>query len=156
VYASGDYHFSVSFPEGWKANEWRDPTPPAGTSGAPIPLTVIVTRTGSTQANNSLVSNLSIAILDLRTPSAVNPDLLKVVTTRASNPAYHAVTLAGRTAYATQPVQQDIYGSQQKATHIDYYLLTTSFEYHISTDVLAGDDADDAIKGMLASFTLTA
>jgi hypothetical protein len=53
-------------------------------------------------------------------------------------------------------VQQDIYGSQQKATHTDYYLLTTSFEYHISTDVLAGDNADDAVKSMLASFTLAA
>src|SRR5258708_2962807 len=46
VYVSGDYHFSLMFPNGWKANEWRDPTPPAGTSGAPMPLTVIVTRSG--------------------------------------------------------------------------------------------------------------
>jgi hypothetical protein len=120
-----------------------------------MPLTVIVTRSGATQANSSLVSNLTIAILDLHNPRAVNKDLLKIITTRATNPAYHAVPLAGHTAYATQPVQQPILDSQQVETHTDYYLLANSLEYHLSTDVLAGDQADDAIKGMLASFTLT-
>jgi hypothetical protein len=155
VYVSGDYHFSLMFPNGWKVNEWRDPTPPAGASGAPMPLTVIVTRASATQANSSLVSNLTIAILDLHNPRAVNKDLLKVITTRATNPTYHAVPLAGHTAYATQPVQQPILDSHQIETHTDYYLLANSLEYHLSTDVLGGDQADDAIKGMLASFTLT-
>jgi hypothetical protein len=152
-YTNGAFHFSVTYPTGWQANEWPDATP---APSAPTPLTVIITRSGATQGNSSLVSNLTIAILDLRNPKALNPDLLKAVNTRATNHAYHAVTLAGHTAYATQPVQQPIYGSQQIETHTDYYLLANSFEYHLSTDVLAGDQADDAIKSMLASFTLTA
>ncbi len=154
-YSNGTYHFSLTFPDGWYANELPNPTPLVGASGAPAPFTVIFTHSGATQANSSLVSNLTIAILDLHNPRAINKDLYKVITTRATNPAYHAVPLAGHTAYATQPVQQPILDSQQIETHTDYYLLANSLEYHLSTDVLAGDRADDAIKGMLASFTLT-
>lgn len=151
-YTNAQFHFSLTYPAGWQANELPNPSP---TAAAPTPLTVIVTRSGAAQANNGLVSNLTIAILDLHHPESLNSDLLKAVTTRATNPAYHAVTLAGHTAYATQPVQQAIYGTQQMETHSDYYLQTNGYEYHLSTDVLAGDGADDAIKSMLASFTLT-
>ncbi len=77
------------------------------------------------------------------------------MTTRATNNAYHTVQLAGHTAYATQPQQNTIYGTQQVDTHTDYYLDTTSFEYHLSTDALSGDSADSAVASMLASFTLT-
>ena len=154
-YSNGPYHFSVTFPDGWKFTPLPDPTPPAGASGGPASFTVIYTHATATQANSSLVSNLTITILDLHNPRAVNKDLLKVINSRATDPAYHAVQLAGHTAYATQPVQQPILDSQQMETHTDYYLLANSFEYHLSTDVLAGDQADDAIKGMLASFTLT-
>lgn len=155
VYANAAYHFSLTYPDGWNVNVMPSPTAEAGGGGAPIPLTVVVTRSGSLQEASPLVSNLTIAILDLRNPQAVNADLLHTVKSRSTSSAYHAVPLAGHTAYATQPQQQTIYGTQQTETHTDYYLLTQSFEYHVSTDVLAGDQADQAIAGMLASFTLT-
>lgn len=153
LYVNAAFQFSLTYPDGWKVNEFPSPTAPA--RGAPIPLTVVVTRSGSVQETSPLVSNLSIAILDLRNPKAVNADLLKTVMSRSTNSAYHAVPLAGRTAYATQPQQQTIYGTPKVETHTDYYLLTKSFEYHLSTDALAGDQADDALKEMLASFALT-
>jgi len=153
-YTNAQFRFSVTYPAGWKVNESRDATPSQGASL--FPLSVSITRAGATQDNSSLVSNLTISILDLHNPGALDKTLLKTVTTRATNSAYHAVTLADRTAYATQPLQQTILGSQQMATHTDYYLQANSLEYHLSTDVLSGDSADDAMKAMLASFTLTA
>lgn len=154
-YTNAEFQFSLTYPTGWKLNALPTPTEPAGTSGIPIPLTVVVSRAGSTQQSSPVVSNLTIAILDLRNPKTINPALLKVVTTRATNSAYHAVQLSGHTAYATQPQQQTILGTQQADTHTDYYLDTSSFEYHLSTDVLSGDSTDSAVASMLASFTLT-
>jgi hypothetical protein len=152
--SSSEFHFSVSYPAGWEASAMAATAGAASQSSAPTPLTVVISRSSSAQETSPLVSNLTIAILDLRNPKAINPALLNVVTTRATNSAYHTVQLAGHTAYATQPQQQMVYGTQQVGTHTDYYLDTTSFEYHLSTDVLSGDSADSAIASMLASFTL--
>lgn len=151
-YTNAQFRFSVTYPSDWQVNESRD----SSTTSTIFPLSVSITRAGATQANSSLVSNLTISILDLHNPKALDPNLLKMVTGRATNPTYHAVQLAGRTAYATQPLRQPILGSQQMATHTDYYLQANSLEYHLSTDVLSGDNADDAVKGMLAGFALTA
>jgi hypothetical protein len=116
---------------------------------------VEITRSSTSQAISSIVSNLTIAVLDLRDPQLVDKDLLKAVTTRSANPAYHAVKLAGLTAYATAPLQQTFPNGGQTITHVDYYLLVNNIEYHISTDAVSGDKADDDLASMLASFTLT-
>jgi hypothetical protein len=150
VYSKPAFHFSLTYPSGWSVNEEDD------ASSSIFPLTVIVTRSSAAATDGTLTSNLSIAILDLHNPQAVDKDLLKTVTSRATDTAYHAVTLAGHTAYATDPLQQAIYGSNQTATHTDYYLQANELEYHISTDVIAGDNADQAIHDMLASLMITA
>jgi hypothetical protein len=149
TYTSAAYHFSVTYPSGWLVNEEDDQ------ASAIFPLTIIVTRSGTTATDGSLVSNLTIAILDLRNTQALDKDLLKTVTSRATDSTYHAIRLAGHTAYATDPVQQAIYGTSQSATHTDYYVEANQFEYHISTDVIADDNADAAIQGMLSSLTIT-
>lgn len=171
-YTSTVYHFALTYPSGWKTSDclyWDqqtyqcDSSPPV--SGPRMGLLAVALAKPDASANaNGLVSNLTIAVLDLRNPQSIGRDLLQTIMTRSSNKAYHGVPLAGHTAYTTGPIQQPIYtltpqptpGSRQSETHTDYYLLINSFEYHLSTDVLAGDQADDAIKSMLASFSLTA
>ena len=148
------YHFKLSYPNGWKANLIADST--ATPIANPVfPLTVEITRSSTSQAISSIVSNLTVAVLDLRDPQLVDKDLLKAVTTRSANPAYHAVKLAGLTAYATTPLQQTFPNGGQTITHVDYYLLVNNIEYHISTDAVSGDKADDDLASILASFTLT-
>jgi hypothetical protein len=116
---------------------------------------VTITRSSTSQVISSIVSNFTVALLDLRNPQLVNKDLLKAATTRSANPAYHAVKIAGLTAYATAPVQQTLPNGGQVITHVDYYLLVNNIEYHISTDAVSGEKADADIASMLASFTLT-
>jgi hypothetical protein len=147
------YHFKVSFPNGWKANVIADPT--ATATNPVFPLTVTITRSSTSQATSSIVSNLTVALLDLRDPQLVDKNLLKAATTRSANPAYHAVKIAGLTAYATPPVQQPLPNGGQTITHVDYFLLVNNIEYHLSTDAVSGDKADDDLASMLASFTLT-
>jgi hypothetical protein len=148
------YHFTVSYPSGWKPNIVADST--ATPVANPVfPLTVEITRSSTSQAISSIVSNLTVAVLDMRDPKLVDKALLKAVTTRSANPAYHAVKLAGFTAYATTPLQQALPNGGQTITHVDYYLLVNNIEYHISTDAVSGDKADDDLARMLASFTLT-
>jgi hypothetical protein len=155
MYASPpQYHFKITFPSGWKANTIADPTATATTNPV-FPLTVTITRSSTSQATSSIVSNLTVAVLDLRYPQLVDKDLLKTVTTRSANPAYHAVKLAGLTAYATAPLQQTLPNGGQVITHADYYLLVNNIEYHISTDAVSGDQAGSDLASMLASFTLT-
>lgn len=149
------FHFRVSFPAGWQANEWHDPTASASATAPLFPLTVIVTRSEVAQGAGSQVSNLTIAILDLHNLAAINKDLQKAVAGRATDKSLHVTTLAGLTAYASQPLRQTLQGSQQIATHTDYYLTANNFEYHISTDVLSYDHADAVMQTMLSSFALT-
>jgi hypothetical protein len=147
------YHFKVSFPNGWKANVVADAA--ATTTNPVFPLTVEITRSSTSQAISSIVSNLTVAVLDLRNPRLVDKDLFKTVTTRSANPAYHAVSIAGLTAYATTPLQQTFPNGGQTITHVDYYLLVNNIEYHISTDAVSGDKADGDLASMLTSFALT-
>jgi hypothetical protein len=148
------YHFKLAYPSGWKVNPITDPTS-ATTTNPVFPLTVTITRSSTSQAISSIVSNFTVALLDLRNPQLVNKDLLKAATTRSANPAYHAVKIAGLTAYATAPVQQTLPNGGQVITHEDYYLLVNNIEYHISTDSVSGDQADADLASMLASFALT-
>jgi hypothetical protein len=147
------YHFKVSYPNGWATNLVTDST--STTANSVFPLTVEITRSSTSQATSSIVSNLTVAVLDLRNAQLVDKGLLKTVTTRSANPAYHAVKIAGFTAYATSPLQQALPNGGQTITHVDYYLLVNNIEYHISTDAVSGDKADDDLASMLASFTLT-
>jgi hypothetical protein len=149
------YHFKISFPNGWQSYVIVDPTVTAGAANTVFPLTVAITRSSASQAPSSIVSNLTIAVLDLRNPQLVDKDLLKAVTTRSANPAYHPVKIAGLTAYATAPLQQTFPNGGQVITHVDYYLLVNNIEYHISTDAVSGDQADADLASMLASFTIT-
>jgi hypothetical protein len=154
IYESpSQYHFKVSYPNGWKANIVADSA--ATTTNPVFPLTIQITRSSTSQAISSIVSNLTVAVLDLRDPQLVNKDLLKTATTRSANPAYHAVPIAGLTAYATTPLQQTFPNGGQTITHVDYYLLVNNIEYHISTDAVSGDKADGDLASMLASFALT-
>jgi hypothetical protein len=148
------YHFKITYPNGWRANTVADLS---GTPSAnPVfPLTVEITRSSASEVTSSIVSNLTVALLDLRNPQLVDKDLLKTATTRSANPAYHAVKIAGLTAYATAPLQQTLPNGGQTITHVDYYLLVNNIEYHISTDAVSGDHADDDLASMLTSFTLT-
>src|SRR5262249_40873389 len=87
------YHFKVSYPNGWTANVVADAT--SAPANPVFPLTVEITRSSTSQATSSIVSNLTVAVLDLRNAHLVDKGLLKTVTTRSANPAYHAVKIAG-------------------------------------------------------------
>jgi hypothetical protein len=149
VYSNADFHFTVTYPDGWQPNEIR-----GAALTATIPLTLVITRTGSDQTS-SLLSTFTVTVL-----YAKNPTIAQVIqgmrVQAARKPStLRTISLAGQPAWAALPIQQQLPDSQLSATHTDYYLLHGDYEFQLSTDSVAGDDADAALQAMLASFAFT-
>jgi hypothetical protein len=69
------------------------------------------------------------------------------------------ITIAGKSGYQRKPVAATVPSVPGTTvtvtdTHIDYYLITTNYEYQISIDGLSSDNSMPALQGMLRSFTL--
>lgn len=149
MYRSDAFHFTVTYPEGWQVN-----VAPAATASQGIPLHVIITRTASVQANSSLVSNCSITILNTRDPNiarAIEPLKIRI---QKKDVHLHTVSLGDKPGYQEDAVQQEIPGTQMSDTHTNYYLLLNDYVYEISTEAISSDNADAALRAMIASFTI--
>jgi hypothetical protein len=150
VYNSADFHFTVTYPDGWQPNEIR-----GASLTATIPLAVVITRTGSDQTS-SLLSTFTVTVLNAKDPTIAKTLQGLRAQATGKTPTLRTITLAGQLAWAAQPITQQLPSSQLSATHTDYYLLRGNYEYQLSTDSVAGDDADAALQAMLASFVFTA
>ncbi len=150
VYTSADFHFTVTYPDGWQPNAIR-----GAALTATIPLTVMITRTGSDQTS-SLLSTFTVTVLYAKDPTIAKTLQGLRAQATGKTPTLRTITLAGQPAWAAQPISQQLPSSQLSATHTDYYLLRGDYEYQLSTDSVAGDAADTALQAMLASFAFTA
>lgn len=149
MYRSDAFHFTVTYPAGWQAN-----ITPAAAASQGIPLHVIITRTDSAQTNSSLVSNCSITILNTRDRNIAQAIEALKLRIQKKDEHLHSVTLGGMPGYQEDAVQQEIPGTQLSDTHTTYYLLLGDYVYEISTDALSSDNADGALRSMVASFTI--
>jgi hypothetical protein len=153
--ASVQFHFRLSYPDGWHCS-WAGPSAPTACSSPAatptasasdvIPLTVEITKTDT----GVLPAMLSISVLSL-----ADPGIAAGAKALPTQKGLHKVTLSGLTAYADAAVQQPVPGTSVTATHADYYLVHGSYEYQLSTDSLSNDDSAAALSGMLNSFTIT-
>lgn len=143
VYTNQQYHFRISYPDGWQANASQQ-------SGATAPLIVIITRSGERSASGSIISSLTIDVLSLG--DAEGP---QVTAQLAKDKSLTPVTLSGLTAYRDQPTRQQGAGNESAfvVTHTDYYLVQGSYEYQLSIDALSGDES--TLDTMTQSFTIT-
>ncbi|HLZ21758.1 MAG TPA: hypothetical protein VKQ30_06525 [Ktedonobacterales bacterium] len=143
VYTSAPYHFSITYPNGWKANA-------QSSTSAVVPLTVYITRSDAVNTPGDPISTLSIAVFNVH-----DANIAKSVKSLATDKTLRTTRLASLAAYASAPIQQQVPGSTITDTHTDYYLVTTDWEYQISTDAISGENADAALQSMVASFALT-
>jgi len=150
TYTSARFHFTVTYPDGWQAHEIQGSSPSTA-----IPLTVIITRTGDTQDNGALVSTFTVALMNAHDPTIAQGIATLEAQARAEGSPLLAIALAGKPALQAPSVKQQLPGSQLSATHTDYYLILTDYEYQLSTDAVDGDNAEPALQSMLQSFTLT-
>lgn len=144
VYANTQYHFKITYPDGWKVNA----QPSASTV---LPLTVTITRSSAVNTPGDPISTLTIAVFN-----AHNTNIAKSIKALPADKTLQKTTLAGLSAYASAPVQQQVPSSTITDTHTDYYLVTADWEYQLSTDAISGEDTISALQSMLASFTLAA
>jgi hypothetical protein len=152
---SAQFHFRLTYPDGWDCS-WAGPSAPAACSSPAatptasasdvIPLTVEITKSDT----GVLPAMLSISVLSLSDPS-IGASARALPTQKG----LHKVTLSGLTAYADTAVQQPVPGTSVTDTHTDYYLVHRSYEYQLSTDSLSNDDSAAALSSMLSSFTIT-
>ncbi len=142
TYISTKYHFRVSYPQGWVANTAPNPSPL-------IPLTVLITKSSTRQVAGSLVSTFTVAVFGL-----TNKDLAASAQNLPTDKTKHKVTISGMTAYADAPIRQAVPGTALTEAHLAYYLVYAGYEYQISTDAVSDDQADTALRDMLASFTI--
>lgn len=150
TYTSDAYHVRVTYPDGWKLT-----TLPGGS--AAIPLTVTITHIGGAQSEGAFVSTFTLAVIDLTSPDEATPiaQLKKQIADPKSPSPLTPITLSGQQAYQSAPQQQKSPNNALTVTHTDYYLLTTRYEYAISTDAVSSDNgADAALQAMVQSFTL--
>jgi hypothetical protein len=167
---SGQYHFQLNYPDGWKAQAVVVKVDPSASpltcvqagsadvtpgGSAAIPLTVILTHTNGKQVA-SHVSTLTIEVISLSELQRIDADSAKKARELAKDKTLHAVQLAGLTAYESDPVDQPVTGADVSITHTDYYLVHDSVEYQLSTDAVSDDGAQAALQSMLQSFAFTA
>jgi hypothetical protein len=149
TYTSSAYHFSITYPDGWRANEL-----PGATSSAAIPLTVTITRTGDNQAQSAVVSAFTITVLNARNTAVVASYAALAAQAAKNKDTLTHTTIAGQPAVEVQSPPQQVLGSTTQATHTDYYVMREDYEYQLSTDAVDGDGAEPALQAMLQSFTL--
>ena len=137
VYTSQQYHFSVTYPKGWQANTSSQPN-------ATAPLIVIITRSGARQQPGSLISSLTINVLNMR-----DSGVAQTATALRANKALTKVTIGGQPGYRDALVQET--SGSVIDTHSDYYVVHSGYLYEISSDALKGDG--HTLDTMAQSFT---
>lgn len=141
-YTNQQYHFKISYPAGWQVNVSQQPD-------ASAPLIVIITRSGAHSTAGSIISSLTIDVLALSGAggSQISAQLAKDKTLTP-------VKLSGLTAYRDQPSRQQGAGNESAftVTHTDYFIVQGAYEYQMSIDALAGDEA--AVNAMAQSFSI--
>lgn len=146
VYTNTQLHFSVSYPQGWKANAQPSPS-------SVVPLTVYITRSDAVSTPGAPVSTLTIAVFN-----AHDKDIAASIKSLAGDKTLRKITLAGLAAFQSAAAPQAVPGSQSDSsttdTHTDYYLVTPDWEYQLSTDAISGENAESALTSMVQSFTL--
>jgi hypothetical protein len=149
TYTSADFHFSITYPDGWQAQQVNGDQP-----STIIPLTVVITRIGAVQTQGPRVSTLTITVFNARDPNVQRGIAALQARARATPPTLKALTLAGKPAFQTSPDtrQQPGLGG---VTHTDYFLIAGDYEYQLATDDVAGDNADGQLQAMLQSFALS-
>lgn len=138
VYSSQQYHFSVTYPAGWKVNTSSQP-------GATAPLIIIITRSGASQTPGSLISTLTIDVMDMS-----NAGVAQNAAALSKNSALSKVNIGGQPGFSDKPLLQS--NASVTLTHRDYYVVHGGYFYQISTDALAGDGS--ALDTMALSFTI--
>lgn len=143
VYTSQQYHFHVAYPASWQVNVSQQPD-------AAAPLIVVITRSGAHETTGSLISALTIDVLNLSDAGGT-----QAAAKLASDKSLTPVTISGVTAYRDHPITQQGAGNESTVavTHTDYYLIQGAYEYQISIDALPSDQA--ALDTMAHSFTLS-
>lgn len=158
TYTNAEFHFSITYPSGWVANEVRAPLglPQATPSAAlAIPLTVVITQTGTEQIDSALLSSFTVTVLNADNAAIASSITAQKAQASGATPTLTTVTLAGQSAWQAQSVTQQLPDSNQSATHTDYFLLHGAYEFQLSTDAIAGGGADAALAAMLKSFSFT-
>ena len=142
VYTSQQYHFKITYPNGWQVNAQQQ-------TGAAAPLIVIITHTGANSTANALISSLTVDVLNLNDAGGS-----KAAASLANDKTLTTVTLSGLTAYRDQPSTQQGAGANSAVTvtHTDYFLIHGDYEYQLSIDALSADSS--ALDTMANSFTI--
>jgi len=149
TYTSTTYHFSVAYPSGWQVNT------PAGTvSSTTVPLEIVITRIDAQAAGGAQVSSFTVAIYNANDKVAAAEINQLLNEAHQANSPLQPITIAGKSGYQSKPVAGTVPGTEVTDTHVDYYLITTNYEYQISIDALSSDNSMPALQGMLKSFTL--
>jgi hypothetical protein len=147
VYTSEAYHFKLTYPSGWQVNN------ESGTSASTtIPLQIVVTRINAQVGGQ--VSTLTVVIFNVH--DATVAAQIKSLLQQIGNPksGFEPVTISGVRGYRHVSSPTVIYGTQITDTRTDYYLITSQYEYQISTDAVSSDNAQGALQSMVQSFTL--
>ena len=147
-YSSDAYHFRFSYPSGWHVTVFQS-------GSSTIPLSLQITHTATFQASGSLVSTLTVTVFNAHDPNEAKSITALEQEVKSAHSPLQAINLSGHTAYMDAPTARQSPGNQPVVTHTDYYLLTPTYEYQLTTDAVAGDNADAALHGMVMSFTLT-
>jgi hypothetical protein len=142
VYTNAPYHFSVTYPNGWKVNA-------QSSTSTVVPLTVYITRSDAVSTPGAPISTLTIAVFNVH-----DSNIAKSIKSLPTDKALQKTTLAGLPAYASAPAPQQVPGSTITDTHTDYYLVMADWEYQISTDAVSGENSDAALQDMVKSFAL--
>lgn len=149
TYTSAAFHFSITYPEGWRAQPVTGDQP-----STIIPLTVAITRVGAVQTQGPRVSTLTITVFNARDPNVQRGIAALQARAHATPPTLAALTLAGKPAFQSSPDTRQEPGIGG-VTHTDYFLVAGDYEYQLATDAVAGDNAEGQLQAMLQSFTLS-
>jgi hypothetical protein len=139
----------VTYPNGWQVN-----TPVGKTSSTTVPLEIVITQIDAQATGGAQVSSFTLAVYNARDKVAAAQinQLLKEAHQAAS--PLQPITISGKSGYQDKPVVGTVPGTQVTDTHIDYFLVTTDYEYQISIDALSSDNSMPALQGILKSFKL--
>lgn len=146
TYTSATYNFHITYPHNWLANP-SEVTPSSDGPIAPIPFTLVITRTGDPHSAASLISTCRVTVMNMK-----SSEIAKSANGLATNTMLKATTIGGISGYVSAPLVQDIPNSEISVTHTDYYVVHGGYEYQISTDSVKGDDADADLRSMVQSF----
>jgi hypothetical protein len=149
TYTSARYHFSVTYPSGWQVN-----TPHGSTLSTTVPLEIVITRIDAQAAGGAQVSAFTLAVYNAKDQVAATQINQLLTKAHQADSPLKPITISGKSGYQDKPVEGTVPGTQVTDTHIDYFLITTNYEYQISIDALSSDNSMSELQGMLKSFTL--